>query len=800
MPFFRQKGSIDFGFAIALWLTLGSLAPALELDRGHRVLLEHGLQLQAQVSVASTGYFDTTRWAESNFTTIDTIGLPYEASLMPAPPGLPWATSGIDAQQVEVELEGLPYMSMLRTMGVGGENLPIQVPAHRELFKASINSMHESWPDVITYTNQGPRHNTAEQLRDYMADVQPDMLFSHAYPFGGTLVGGSPADLYGPLEKYRVTALRGNDGTGNQPIPAGFFTQSWVNDNYPPAPGYILSESEIRLNDFALWTFGMKVKTNFIYDWRAPYLLPVLFNGQNTNTPTPLFYQVAETNRQSLNLGPALVRLVSSDLRFITGRHMDGSTPTFNEVPHYIDVDSDPQVFLSSWDVAADPYITDIQATNLGSTNGGLEGDVLVGYFKPLDASFTDFGHDDDTYFMVLNGLSDTNGTPAETNQQIRLEFDFGTSGINSLERMSRNTGLVETVNLVSDGGSQYHLDLTLEGGTADLFKFNNGGTFVSATPVDPPLVLTDDFESYSPGNLVGQPAAIGSGNWLQGDLSIAYGNGALSPVVVNGIGNSGKGIQGQQSSNCCDTSAAFDYGKALPDGARVSIQMDNSTGGGDESWIAVGTDSIANGTAGDELAYAIKSSDYHYSLVYLDGEGNAIQKNFGNLTGQPGDFVEVGLELTVGENGIEGIEGFVQNVTQGGDMIRLAPGDSGTPGTIPMDATGFGLGNTFISTTFFQDFVEDNLTIVTGSGGLIADYNNDGAVDAADYTLWADVVGTQTALANDPTGGTIGLAQYNQWVSNFGLSGSSSAAVPEPTALLLLAGLLPLVGLVRRR
>ena len=163
MPFFHQKGSIDFGLAIALWLTLGSLAPALELDRGHRVLLEHGLQLQAQVSVAATGYFDTARWAESNFTTIDTIGLPYEASLMPAPPGLPWATSGIDAQQVEVELEGLPYMSMLRTMGVGGENLPIQVPAHRELFNASINSMHESWPDVITYTNQGPRHNTAEQ-------------------------------------------------------------------------------------------------------------------------------------------------------------------------------------------------------------------------------------------------------------------------------------------------------------------------------------------------------------------------------------------------------------------------------------------------------------------------------------------------------------------------------------------------------------------------------------------------------------------------------------------------------------
>jgi hypothetical protein len=44
---------------------------------------------------------------------------------------------------------------------------------------------------------------------------------------------------------------------------------------------------------------------------------------------------------------------------------------------------------------------------------------------------------------------------------------------------LSRDTGFVETVNLTSDGSSLYHLDLVLDGGTGDLFKFNNGGTFV---------------------------------------------------------------------------------------------------------------------------------------------------------------------------------------------------------------------------------------------------------------------------------------------------------------------------------
>lgn len=70
-------------------------------------------------------------------------------------------------------------------------------------------------------------------------------------------------------------------------------------------------------------------------------------------------------------------------------------------------------------------------------------------------------------------------GTPAQTIQSIRIDFDFGSSGITSLQRLSRDTCFVETVNLTSDGRSLYHLDLVLDGGAGDLFKFNNGGTFV---------------------------------------------------------------------------------------------------------------------------------------------------------------------------------------------------------------------------------------------------------------------------------------------------------------------------------
>jgi hypothetical protein len=76
----------------------------------------------------------------------------------------------------------------------------------------------------------------------------------------------------------------------------------------------------------------------------------------------------------------------------------------------------------------------------------------------------------------------------------------------------------------------------------------------------------------------------------------------------------------------------------------------------------------------------------------------------------------------------------------------------------------------------------------------LAGNYNGNGTVDAADYVLWRNNVGTTNPLANDLIGGTIGNAQYNQWRAHFGqTTGSGSAtsafaAVPEPTTLILFA------------
>jgi fibronectin-binding autotransporter adhesin len=75
---------------------------------------------------------------------------------------------------------------------------------------------------------------------------------------------------------------------------------------------------------------------------------------------------------------------------------------------------------------------------------------------------------------------------------------------------------------------------------------------------------------------------------------------------------------------------------------------------------------------------------------------------------------------------------------------------------------------------------------------GLLGDYNDDGSIDAADYTVWRDRLGSTTSLPNDNTPGA-GLDDYARWKANFGQttgqgnSALQTASIPEPPTVLLL-------------
>jgi hypothetical protein len=77
---------------------------------------------------------------------------------------------------------------------------------------------------------------------------------------------------------------------------------------------------------------------------------------------------------------------------------------------------------------------------------------------------------------------------------------------------------------------------------------------------------------------------------------------------------------------------------------------------------------------------------------------------------------------------------------------------------------------------------------------GLAGDYNADGTVDAADYSVWRDNLGGSGPLPNETASlGAIDQADYDAWKANFGAtnlggSGATNSAVPEPATLILIA------------
>ena len=93
----------------------------------------------------------------------------------------------------------------------------------------------------------------------------------------------------------------------------------------------------------------------------------------------------------------------------------------------------------------------------------------------------------------------------------------------------------------------------------------------------------------------------------------------------------------------------------------------------------------------------------------------------------------------------------------------------------------------------------------------LFGDYNRDGAVDAADYSVWRNSFGTSVEMQYDGADGdgdmTIGPGDYAVWKMHYGAvgpgaggGGLGAVGVPEPAGWLLVAMALAAIGRIRRR
>lgn len=116
-------------------------------------------------------------------------------------------------------------------------------------------------------------------------------------------------------------------------------------------------------------------------------------------------------------------------------------------------------------------------------------------------------------------------------------------------------------------------------------------------------------------------------------------------------------------------------------------------------------------------------------------------------------------------------------------------------PYTFPTNPTIEAVGFTKVQGSLGQ-ITNFSLEVVQPVVGLPGDFNDDGTVTLADYTVWRDNLGSNADLLNDNQLGTpVGAAHYDLWKSQFASSANAplavSVAIPEPASgwLLCLAG-----------
>lgn len=120
------------------------------------------------------------------------------------------------------------------------------------------------------------------------------------------------------------------------------------------------------------------------------------------------------------------------------------------------------------------------------------------------------------------------------------------------------------------------------------------------------------------------------------------------------------------------------------------------------------------------------------------------------------------------------------------GNHSDLASGDPNVPPSQPTAEQGFLESNQNVP------YGTKLLTNIGGPNYIFGDYNADGVVDAADYTVWRDTQGQLGTEANQPAADhnhdfLVNGADYTLWGANYGAPNivpAPAVAIPEPSAL----------------
>ncbi len=258
-----------------------------------------------------------------------------------------------------------------------------------------------------------------------------------------------------------------------------------------------------------------------------------------------------------------------------------------------------------------------------------------------------------------------------------------------------------------------------------------------------------------------------------------------------------------------------------LENGQATGAQDASTTEAGSYT-IGSGADEVRNSSA----TYFVPSEDEWYKAAYYaqNKEGGAGYYDYPTSTDTPPDnslpSADTGNSANFTDGGAQTTGDFFYPMTdvgayamsespygtfdQGGNVrewneslvgsaLRGIRGGSWSTGAIHLAAsTRFN----FSPVLEFFDIGFRVATAILEPTTLDGDYNGDGIVDAADYTVWRDSLNSTTDLAADGDGsGVVDIEDYNLWKGNFGAisatptsvpASATSTSVPEPTTLLM--------------
>ena len=256
-----------------------------------------------------------------------------------------------------------------------------------------------------------------KEYEEYMRIAKPDMLTYDSYYFdelGNNKDYRVAAVIADDINRIRIPAMKGYDGSGSSPIPFGQYLLGYKSGENPADVGwYEITESQKKLVANLTVTMGGKWLNLFRVIDSEQFLL---FDGDGNQTHH--YQEYAQIAAEIKALSPHLVNLQTENVQVLSGKHKLGLVGVPNLKPSTV----------SKFSSENGCGIKAIEAHNLGTENDSLPGDVYIGYFRTLPGADEIKGRN---YFIVCNALTSGNGlhpeqqhgSSRETAQSITLTF-----------------------------------------------------------------------------------------------------------------------------------------------------------------------------------------------------------------------------------------------------------------------------------------------------------------------------------------------------------------------------------------